>query len=108
MGLRDTIYRWHPYLPTKGYVHGVSSVERRLICKANGKGSPPFDVDIELSQPDPTSLVIATPFDEHPSMFYYNHKINCMPASGVVHIGDKEFRFEPDTSFGLLDWGRGV
>lgn len=81
---------------------------RRLIGKASGKNSPRMDIDIKLSQPDPTSVVIATPFDEHPSMFYYNHKINCMPATGRVLIGDKEYRFEPDCSFGLLDWGRGV
>ncbi|GGH11795.1 DUF2804 domain-containing protein [Paenibacillus segetis] len=86
----------------------VSDEGRRLICKATGKNSPPISVDVELSQPDPTSMVIATPFDEHPAMFYYNHKINCMPAHGTVLIGDKEYRFEPDSAFGLLDWGRGV
>lgn len=81
---------------------------RRLICKASGKNSPTIDLDIQLSQPDLTSLVISTPFDEHPAYFYYNHKINCMPASGVVRVGDQEYRFEPDSSFGLIDWGRGV
>lgn len=86
----------------------VSGGERRLICKASGKNSPSIAFDIQLSQPDHTSLVIATPFDEHPSMFYYNHKINCMPASGVVHIDNKEYLFDPKDSFGLLDWGRGV
>lgn len=81
---------------------------RRLICKATGKNSPSIDLDIQLSQPDLTSLVISTPFDEDPAYFYYNHKINCMPASGVVKVGDQEYRFDPDRSFGLIDWGRGV
>ncbi len=51
---------------------------------------------------------MAIPFDERLNCFYYDHKINCMPASGVVLVGDKEYRFEPDISWGLLDWGKGV
>jgi len=54
------------------------------------------------------SIVMATPFDEDKRFFYYNHKINCMPADGVVRIGDREYRFSPGDAFGLLDWGRGV
>lgn len=53
-------------------------------------------------------MVIATPFDEDPRYFYYNHKINCMPASGTVTFSDRTIAFEPETAFGLLDWGRGV
>lgn len=81
---------------------------RRLICQATDKHSPSIDFDIQLAQPDLTSVVMATPFAENPAYFYYNHKINCMPASGTVQIGDEEYRFEPESSFGLLDWGRGV
>ncbi|MCQ6563022.1 DUF2804 domain-containing protein [Paenibacillus mendelii] len=81
---------------------------RRLRCKTTGGKTPPMDIDIQLSQPDRTSIVMATPFDEHPTFFYYNHKINCMPAAGVVRIGETEYRFEPESAFGLLDWGRGV
>lgn len=82
--------------------------ERRLRCRSNGKRGPAMDIDITLSQPDRTSIVIATPFDENSAYFYYNHKINCMPAHGKAIIDDKEYIFEPRTSFGLLDWGRGV
>ena len=52
-------------------------------------------------------MVICTPFNK-PGHFYYNQKINCMRASGAVRIGEEEYRFEPDSSFGVLDWGRGV
>ncbi|WP_040949003.1 DUF2804 domain-containing protein [Gorillibacterium massiliense] len=86
----------------------LSDGERRLICKASQGNGLVIDVDIVLSQPDKTSMVIATPFDEEPAMFYYNHKINCMPANGTVQVGNKTYRFEPESSFGLLDWGRGV
>ncbi|MEK4356340.1 DUF2804 domain-containing protein [Paenibacillus sp. FSL M7-1455] len=82
---------------------------RRLRCRTRDpKTFPRMDVDIELSQPDLESMVIATPFDEDPRYFYYNHKINCMPASGTVAFGDRTIAFEPETAFGLLDWGRGV
>lgn len=82
---------------------------RRLICKTNGsKKTPPIDIDVHLEQPDLTSIVMATPFDEDPRFFYYNHKINCMPASGTVRIGEEQYTFSPNTAFGLLDWGRGV
>lgn len=81
---------------------------RKLICRATGKQLPKMELEIELSQPDKTSIVMATPFDEDPSYFYYNHKINGMPASGFVRVDGREYRFEPESGFGLLDWGRGV
>lgn len=81
---------------------------RRLQCQSHGKKSERMEIDITLSQPDLTSIVIATPFAENSSYFYYNHKINCMPANGFARIGDKEYKFEHDSAFGLLDWGRGV
>lgn len=62
---------------------------------------------IRLSNMPEESMVIATPFDK-PGYFYYNQKINCMRASGEMKLGDKIFVFEPQTSFGVLDWGRGV
>ena len=40
--------------------------------------------------------------------FYYNHKMNCMPASGTVHYGDLTDQLDPATCSGSLDWGRGV
>lgn len=82
---------------------------RRLLARTPGDGkTPSFDIEIGLNQPDPVSIVMATPFDENERFFYYNRKINCMPASGHVRIGDREYRFDMKDSFGLLDWGRGV
>jgi hypothetical protein len=40
--------------------------------------------------------------------FYYNRKINCMPARGWVQWGDQRFTLEPTSALGGLDWGRGV
>ncbi len=69
------------------------------------KGTITFEVEL-LSEPE-ESMVIATPFDK-PGHFYYNQKINCMPAKGFVHYGGRTYEFDPADSFGTLDWGRGV
>lgn len=64
--------------------------------------------NIELEDNNSESMVIVTPFKESKVHFYYNQKINCMPAKGKVIFGDKEYIFDPTTSCGTLDWGRGV
>jgi hypothetical protein len=40
--------------------------------------------------------------------FYYNHKINCLPASGSLRYGDIQETLLPESALGQLDWGRGV
>jgi len=54
------------------------------------------------------NTVVATGYKESPKKFYYNHKINMMPAEGIIYIGEKSYQFEPNSSFGLMDWGRGI
>lgn len=54
------------------------------------------------------NTVVVTGYKEDPRLFYYNHKINMMSASGEIKIGEKSYMFEPDSSFGLMDWGRGI
>jgi len=54
------------------------------------------------------TMVIATPWKKKPTRFYYNQKVNCMPAMGTVKVGDNTYKFSEDTSMGVLDWGRGV
>jgi hypothetical protein len=64
--------------------------------------------EILLTQPEGIeSMVIATSWKENRKAFYYNRKINCMPASGGFAIGAKKYTFEPARDFGVLDWGRG-
>lgn len=64
---------------------------------------------ITLQQPDfYETMVIATPFPKNRHAFYYNQKINCMPAEGNLTLGDRQIVFTPNDSFGVFDWGRGV
>ncbi len=64
--------------------------------------------EITLEDPKGDSMVIAMPFEKDPLAFYYNQKINCMPAKGYITLGDDTYLFHPDSAFGTLDWGRGV
>lgn len=82
--------------------------ERRLSCRFERfLGEDALELELTLAQPPMDTMVIATPFHA-PRAFYYNQKINCMPASGTMTLGSRCFDFSPDTSFGTLDWGRGV
>ncbi|MCS6907477.1 MAG: DUF2804 domain-containing protein [Anaerolineales bacterium] len=40
--------------------------------------------------------------------FYFNRKINCLPARGTLRYGDLFLELDPTTCLGSLDWGRGV
>jgi len=87
----------------------VSEGSRRLICNfKNFLDGKTFSCDITLEQPDMDTMVIATPWAEKETAFYYNQKINCMRASGKATFDGKDYLFDPSTDFGTLDWGRGV
>ena len=73
----------------------------------SGKGQQLL-FDLELKNPRQDSMVIVTPFHRKPRHFYYNQKINCLPAEGRVIAGEKDLLFSPASAFGVLDWGRGV
>lgn len=86
-----------------------SSTSRHLTCEfKNFYEGKDFSCDITLSQPKTDTLVIATPWRESKTAFYYNQKINCMRASGKAVFDGKEYLFDPEKDFGTLDWGRGV
>ncbi|MEM3569748.1 MAG: DUF2804 domain-containing protein [Candidatus Jordarchaeales archaeon] len=67
-----------------------------------------LNVDVRLYEdPGADSMVIVVPF-RSPGQFYYNRKVNCMPADGGVVVCGEEKRFSGRDCFGVLDWGRGV
>lgn len=67
----------------------------------------PLSAKITLTETGDESMVIATPFEKD-GHFYYNQKINCLKAEGEVNYKGKTYIFDPEDSFGVLDWGRGV
>ncbi|MBK9012326.1 DUF2804 domain-containing protein [Novosphingobium sp.] len=82
---------------------------RRLCFSApgfdSGKG---LSGEILLAGMEDDRMVIATPFADAPRAFYYNQKLNCLPASGHAVLGGERIDFAPDRAFAVLDWGRGV
>jgi hypothetical protein len=52
------------------------------------------------------SMVIVIPIGRN--RFYYNRKINCLPAEGALQIGATREALRPTETLGSLDWGRGV
>lgn len=84
---------------------------RRVLLAQMRKFGPEGSLyaKVTLTDEPAESMVIATPFrkDGH---FYYNQKINCMRAEGFVTYGyhNTTYEFQPEDSFAVLDWGRGV
>jgi Domain of unknown function (DUF2804), N-terminal/Domain of unknown function (DUF2804), C-terminal len=63
--------------------------------------------EINLScPPDHESMTIVVPIEG--KRFYYNRKINCLPAEGELRYGEVHENINPKNSLGSLDWGRGV
>lgn len=66
-----------------------------------------IQAEIDLNAPPGyESMIIVIPIGE--KRFYYNRKINCLPASGTLRYGDLHEEIKPAESLGSLDWGRGV
>ncbi|NOX60550.1 MAG: DUF2804 domain-containing protein, partial [Chloroflexi bacterium] len=85
----------------------VEENARRVQVAWMGFEGETLEADITFAHPpDHESTVIVIPIGK--KRFYYNRKINAMPASGYVKVGFRQFRFEPQTALGNLDWGRGV
>lgn len=70
--------------------------------------SPKMDCDITLTQMLPDENVAAVaPFSKK-GTFFYENKIFGMPVAGQVTVDGEQSDFDPDETYGVLDWGRGV
>ncbi|MGI6578600.1 MAG: DUF2804 domain-containing protein [Eubacteriales bacterium] len=107
-----------PSSSSTGNVSVMGKNYRISFCHQDGKRILDFQMDpfyegkpisglITLDNEPEESMVIATPF-RRKGHFYFNQKINCMTAEGVVKLGEAEYVFSPEDSFAVLDWGRGV
>lgn len=82
---------------------------RRLSFFMSGfDGDDELDAELLLDEEPRDSMVICTPWQDDPTAFYYNRKIVGMRARGGFRRGAAFHEFSPESSFGLLDWGRGV
>ena len=80
---------------------------RTLVYEGTAKGKP-FTVRLTAeTQPEQESLTTVTPFRQK-NCFYYTQKLNCMPCAGTVGYEGKAYTFERESTFMVMDWGRGV
>lgn len=85
----------------------VEPAGRRLSITWPSFGASGLAAEILLRlPPQHESLVITIPIGQR--RFYYNRKINCLPAQGWIKTGRQRIDLRPDTHVGNLDWGRGV
>ena len=92
------------------HVQAEFSVEenRRLVkVHWDDFGGVPLDADLRFTVAERhESTVTVIPI--RGKRFYYNRKINTMPVEGTLRVGDTTTYMDPASSFGNLDWGRGV
>jgi hypothetical protein len=70
-------------------------------------GGRGIQAEISLAcPPGHESMTIVIPIPG--KRFYYNRKINCLPAAGRLRYGEIEEEIDPHRSLASLDWGRGV
>lgn len=63
--------------------------------------------EVSLAPSVKETILVNTPFARRFD-FYCNEKINLLKADVRVSIGDTAYPFDPENTFALLDWGRGV
>lgn len=84
------------------------NVRKLMVKVANFKDKEPIEVELELFDEPEDSMVIATPFIEKKTAFYYNQKIVGLKVRGFVNVGNETITFNQADSRAILDWGRGV
>jgi hypothetical protein len=86
----------------------VEDQQRKLsVLWPNFEQREALGAEIFLTQtPEHESMNLVIPIEK--KRFYFNRKINCMPANGWIDYLGKRHRLKPNHSLGNLDWGRGV
>ena len=80
---------------------------RRLSVHWPRFGGRDLSAEVTLRlPPEHESMTVVIPIAGN--RFYYNRKVNCMPAEGRVTWGNRTGAIQPANSLGNLDWGRGV
>lgn len=88
------------------FCFNVGNGKRQLHAfMKNFEDNHDITIDIDIFDEPEESMVIATPFKKK-YHFYYNQKINCMHAKGIVKLGNSITKI--NNAYATLDWGRGV
>lgn len=83
--------------------------EQRILSVSwkNFENNQDLNAEITISEkPNHESMNLVIPIET--KRFYFNRKINCMPASGWVEYLGQKYVITPNNCLANLDWGRGV
>jgi len=83
--------------------------EQRVLSVSwkNFENNQDLNAEITISEkPEHESMNLVIPIET--KRFYFNRKINCMPASGWVEYLGQKHAIKPENCLANLDWGRGV
>ena len=111
MNLPHSIHKGDIIIQKKGFFIKILNMtkKRRLVIEVNRfYKRDNLRIDVEIMKHDGDHMAIATQWTNHRKAFYYNQKINSMPVSGDLYLGDYHCEFHSKTDFAVLDWGRGV
>lgn len=79
----------------------------RIRVSAADFGGDALEADIAVVRPaGHETLNVTIPWDD--ATFQYTSKQNTLPATGYLQLGDQRFEFRAPSSYGCLDYGRGV
>ena len=98
---------WRNKRCTVSFAHTPAGRRLTFLMRDFAKGED-FEAELLLDREPQDSMVIVTPWAQSERAFYYNRKIVGMRARGGFRRGALFHEFDGKTSFGLLDWGRGV
>jgi hypothetical protein len=95
------------YSPSADVVFSYSGNTITLSTNWKKFGKHKLESEINITIPEKhETLNVVVPWSA--TRFQYTSKQHCLPADGFFKIGEKEYRFSPDTSFACQDFGRGV
>lgn len=78
-----------------------------LLVDIDDFDGEPFQADLKVHHPEThDSLNVVIPRNRQ--TFQFTGKHHSLPTSGVVNVGKQQFHFDPEDSFAVLDYGRGV
>ena len=90
---------------SKGDIFRIIFADSSLILPDGRKG---LDVNLELRKPEHMeTLNIATKFYDHKKQFFLTKKANGLRCSGIIRRGLKKEIIEKNTTFAVMDRGRG-
>jgi hypothetical protein len=79
----------------------------RIRVESDDFGGAPLDADIHIARPvGQETLNVVIPWSD--VQFQYTSKQNTLPATGYVRLGGERWEFSAPSSYGCLDYGRGV